>query len=248
MTIYLKIPEKCPYCNTKLITLKENNSEILFCPNEQCNSRLINKLDHFCGKKGLDIKGLSKATLEKLIAWEWVSCFADIYELEKYKIIWMDTVGFGDKSVRAILTAIEESKNTTLEKFIAAIGIPLIGNNVAKEICKHVSTYKEFRKLVDEKFNFYLWNTFGPEKCVSILKYDYTEADKVAEYLNISSPEVITNDLNGLTVCITGSLTHYKNRNELKTEIENKGGHVTGSVSGKTSLLINNDVTYKCKN
>ena len=239
----IQIPSICPYCGGKVEIHKDNDTEMLYCSNPNCTGKLVNKLDHFCGKKGLDIKGLSKATLEKLIAWEWVSCFADIYELEKYKIIWIDTVGFGDKSVRAILTAIEESKNTTLEKFIAAIGIPLIGNNVAKEICKHVSTYKEFRKLVDEKFNFYLWDTFGPEKCVSILKYDYTEADKVAEYLNISSPEVITNDLNGLTVCITGSLTHYKNRNELKTEIENKGGHVTGSVSGKTSLLINNDVT-----
>lgn len=238
--------ETCPICGGEVWLVESDDGvENYVCQNPNCEGKLINRLDHFCGKKGLDIKGLSKATLEKLIAWEWVSCFADIYELSQYKIIWMDTPGFGDRSVKAILTAIENSKTQTLESFISAIGIPLIGRSMAKEICKHVSTYEEFRKLVNEKFNFSQWNSFGPEKCASILNYDYTDADKVVQYLTFSSPEETTNDLNGLTIVITGSLKEYKNRNLLKNEIEKRGGKVAGSVSSNTSYLINNDINSK---
>ena len=69
---FLTIPKVCPYCGYPTKIKKDNDSEVLFCPNEQCESRLVNRLDHFCGKKGLDIKGLSKATLNKFIEWGWV--------------------------------------------------------------------------------------------------------------------------------------------------------------------------------
>ncbi len=233
-------PWICPICGEPLYE-HGTDSIFLVCENPNCDGKLINRLDHFCGKKGLDIKGLSKATLEKLIAWEWVSNFSDIYQLEQYRITWTDIEGFGDKSVRAILTAIEESKNTTLEKFISAIGIPLIGNSVAKEICKHVSTYEEFRRLVDEKFDFSKWDTFGPEKCASIWNYDFTEADNVSKYLTLTYVEQpkVSGDLN---VVITGKLTQYKNRAALQKAIEAIGGKVSSSISSKTNYLINNDI------
>ena len=85
MEIYLKIPEICPYCGTKLIIEENNNTKILICPNNNCEMRLINRLDHFCGKKGLDIKGLSKATLEKLITWGWINNISDLMNLKNYK-------------------------------------------------------------------------------------------------------------------------------------------------------------------
>ena len=240
---YIEQPWLCPICGEPLYE-HGTDSIFLVCENPNCDGKLINRLDHFCGKKGLDIKGLSKATLEKLITWEWVSNFSDIYELEKYKIEWMDTQGFGDKSVRAILAAIEDSKTQTLESFISAIGIPLIGRNMAKEICKHVSSYEEFRKLVDDKYDFSKWDTFGPEKCIAIRKYDFTEADKVAKYITFIQPKVeeTTNFLNGITVVITGKLNNYKNRTALQKEIENHGGKVSSSISGNTSYLINNDI------
>jgi len=240
---YIEQPWLCPICGEPLYE-HGTDSVFLVCENPNCDGKLINRLDHFCGKKGLDIKGLSKATLEKLITWEWVSNFSDIYELEKYKIEWMDTQGFGDKSVRAILAAIKDSKTQTLESFISAIGIPLIGRNMAKEICKHVSSYEEFRKLVDDKYDFSKWDTFGPEKCIAIRKYDFTEADKVAKYITFIQPEIeeTSNSLNGITVVITGKLNNYKNRTALQKEIENRGGKVSSSISGNTSYLINNDI------
>ena len=64
---YINIISNCPYCNSILKIIKNNNTEILICPNNQCNQKLINRLEHFCSNQGLDIKGLSKATFEKLI-------------------------------------------------------------------------------------------------------------------------------------------------------------------------------------
>lgn len=244
--IYINIPTVCPICGapTAIIT-SSDGVENLVCENPSCSGKLINILDHFCGKKGLNIKGLSKATLEKLINWEWVNNFSDIFELYNHANEWIDKPGFGAKSVQNIISAISAAKEVSLEKFIAAIGIPLIGNNVAKEICKHITTYSEFRELIKSKFNFCLWDTFGSEKCLSLWNYDYTEADKVAEYLSFIEPEETSNDLKGLTIVITGTLKEYKNRNLLKDDIEKRGGKVAGSVSSNTDYLINNDVNSK---
>lgn len=242
---YIEQRVYCPICGKPLCE-HGTDSIFLICTNPNCEGKLINRLDHFCGKKGLDIKGLSKATLEKLIDWEWVSNFTDIYKLSQYKTRWINMPGFGNKSVNAILMAIENSKTQTLESFISAIGIPLIGKSVAKEICSHVSTYKEFRELVDKKYNFSTWNTFGPEKCLALQKYDFTEADDVAKYINFIKPdveEIKSKSLNEITVVITGKLNHYKNRATLQKEIEDRGGRVTGSVTSKTNYLINNDNT-----
>lgn len=237
--------EYCPVCHGDVtIQTSADGVENYICLNPLCEGKLINRLDHYCGKKGLDIKGLSEATLEKLVNLGWLKNLKDIYSLENYRDEWIKQPGFGAKSVDKILAAINESKNTSAEAFISAIGIPLIGKNVAKEICKHVSSYEEFRKLVDEKFDFSKWDTFGPEKCIAIRKYDFTEADKVAKYITFIQPEVeeITNSLNGLTVVITGKLHNYKNRSALQKDIEKHGGKVSSSISGNTSYLINNDI------
>ena len=242
----IEIPQTCPICGeATAISISNDGVENLICSNSNCAGKLINKLDHFCGKKGLDIKGLSKATLEKLIDWGWINNFIDLYNLKNYKNQWITKPGFGAKSVNNILSAIESSKKVDLQKFISAIGIPLVGENVSKEICKHIDSYSEFRELIKSNFDFSKWEGFGPEKTAELLKYDYEAADNLSKMMNFKQKENAegSNSLDGLTVCITGSLTHYKNRNELKIEIENRGGHVTGSVSGKTSLLINNDVT-----
>ena len=247
--IPIDIPETCPICGAPTaITKSADGVENLICTNPNCDGKLINRLDHFCGKKGLDIKGLSKATLEKLIEWGWVNNFSDIFELYTHQAEWENIQGFGAKSVQRILGAIEQAKTQPLQNFLTAIGIPLIGANVVKEICKYVKTYSEFRKLVDSHFNFMKWDTFGPEKCDSILKFDYTEADDVANYITFIEQEQpqITTDLN---VVITGKLTQYKNRSALQKDIEAIGGKVSSSVSSKTSYLINNDIdSHSTKN
>ena len=245
---YFEIPKICPYCGHPTEIRKDNDSEVLYCTNEQCESRLVNRLDHFCGKNGLDIKGLSKATLSKFIEWGWVGSIEDLYYIsEKYRSDFLLKPGFGNKSVAKILNAIENSKHTTFDAFISAIGIPLIGRTAAKDLTNYFETYEDFRNAVnDENYHFYDLDNFGEEMNNSIKNFNYAEADRISKLLFIETPVVnknqINNNLAGKTIVITGKLTTFKNRAELKAVIESHGGKVSDSISGKTDLLINNNV------
>lgn len=246
--IYFQIPSKCPFCKQTLIIEKENNSEILFCINPLCDGKLLNKLDHFCGKKGLDIKGISKATLEKLIDQSWVSCYADIFSLKNHYKEWIKMPGFGTLSVGKILKSIEECRTTTLAQFIAAISIPLIGASAAKDIANYFDNdYKAFRAAVDNPdFYFSSIPNFGIEMHKSIKQFNYEESDTIAELLTIEKPKKVesisNNKLQDKVIVITGKLTLFKNRNELKNIIIQNGGKVSESVTAKTDILINNDI------
>jgi len=240
MKQYFEIPEICPICGGNTEIRKDNDSEMLYCINPHCEGKLINHLDHFCGKNGLDIKGLSTATLEKLIDWGWVSNYIDIYKLENYSNEWKNKAGFGEKSVERILSALELSKNTTLNKVIAAAGIPLIGPGVAKMLSEIYHTWIEFRNEKD----FEYIDGIGPEMNNSLLNFNYTEIEQVIPYLNIENDKIEKkNKLENLTFCITGKVHTVKNRDELKAIIENNGGKVVGSMSSKVNYLINNDNT-----
>ena len=244
-------PAVCPVCGGAT-ELKVSDEGIinLVCANPDCEGKLINKLDHFCGKKGLDIKGLSKATLEKVIEWGWVTSCKDLFYLFKHTDEWVKKPGFGQKSVTKICDAIDASRKTETWRFISALGIPLIGSTYAKEICKKLTTWEEFREKVNSGFNFTTWNGFGPEMHASLVRFDYKEADWLFEYVmeleNTMQAQPGDSDgnkqtLQGMTVVITGKLTQFKNRSEMQSAIEQAGGKVGSSVTGNTKILVNND-------
>ena len=244
--IYLEIPNKCPICNgdTKIIT-SDNGVENLICINPQCEGKLINVLDHFCGKKGLDIKGLSEKTLEKLIDWEWVNDITDIPKLKEHRSEWINKPGFGQASVDKILKAIDDRlAEAPLHAFISGLGIPLIGSRVSKQICEKVETWKEFRDLIHEDFDFTEWNGFGYEMNRALHEFDYTQADAIVDYITFKPEEHQDKSvkLDSYTFVITGKLQNFKNRQELIDVIEAAGGKVATSVSSKTNYLINNDI------
>lgn len=244
----MEIPDICPVCGGRTEIKKDNDTEFLYCSNPDCEGKLINKLDHFCSKKGLDIKGLSKATLEKLLEWGYVNNITDIFTLYIWAIKWVNKPGFGHKSVEKILDNINASKtDCEPDKFIAALGIPLVGTTVSKEIIKHFKTYENFRNSVNANFDFTTIKGFGPEIHKAIVSFDYTEADNIVEkFLTFKNENGIiiseNNKAKDLNFVITGSLTQYKNRDELKMVIEQQGGKVVGSVSKNTHYLINNDI------
>ena len=246
--IFLEIPNKCPYCGKKTkIIISETGVENLYCDNPLCEGKLINRLEHFCGKKGLDIKGLSKATFQKLIDWEWLENLEGVFNLNQYKNEWIKKPGFGVASVDKILKSIEEHRHATLEAFISAIGIPLIGQTAAKDLSNYFKTYEDFRNAVkDESYHFYDLDNFGIEMDNSIKNFDYTEADEIFKILSVDNQIInnskVNNNLLGKNIVITGKLTKFKNRNELKNIIEQCGGKVIGSISSKTDILINNDI------
>ena len=241
--LLLDIPNKCPICGGEVIVKKDNESEFLMCDNLQCSGKLINIVDHYCSKKGLEIKGLSKATLEKLVDWGWINNITDLYTLKNYREEWIKKAGFGVKSVDKILDAIESSKYCTLEAFISALGIPLIGRAVAKELCNYIYSYEDLREKIDSGFDFTSIHGFGEAMHNAIVNFNYDNADKIISLLTITtSAQSIpqTKEAINVTVCITGKLINYKSRDLLKSEIEARGGKVTSSVTAKTDYLIAN--------
>lgn len=240
--------ERCPICGGDVAYITSDDGVInAYCDNPLCEGKLINRLEHFCGKKGLDIKGLSKATFQKLIDWEWLENLEGVFNLKQYRNEWIKKPGFGIASVDKILKSIEEHRHTTLDAFISAIGIPLIGRTAAKDLTNYFETYEDFRDAVmDDTYNFFILDNFGEEMNNSIKNFNYAEADRISKLLIFETPVVnnvqINNSLTGKTIVITGKLTTFKNRAELKAVIESHGGKVSDSISGKTDLLINNDV------
>lgn len=254
ITVSIKVPEKCPMCGTTLeIKTSDSGVKTLVCPDEKCPCRLINQLDHFCGKKGLDIKGLSKATLEKLIDWGWIESKIDIFHLDKYESEWVKKPGFGVKSVNKILVAIAAARFTTLSAFISSLGIPLVGSTVSKLLEKKCLTYEQFRDdVLNDTFSFANWDGIGVEINKALKTYDYNEADLIAAELkfdyNCIPEEGEFPSFAGKRYAITGNI--LMGRNQLIDYIERHGGTVTSSVSKKTDYLIANqpENTSKYKN
>lgn len=241
----IKYPKFCPYCG-ELTSIHVSDSGVrqLFCDNEKCNSRLTNRINYFCSKKGLDIKGLSEKTIEKLIQLKWLQTIEDLYSLKNFRKDWINLSGFGVASVDKILEAIEGSKRTDLYKFISALGIPLVGVTIAKEICKYYSTWEDFRAAVGSKWSDL--EGFGSEIEKAIQNFDYAEADRIAKMFNFKQEESLNTNkqgspARGLSFVVTGKLKEYKNRAELQSYIESIGGKISSSVSSKTNYLINND-------
>jgi DNA ligase (NAD+) len=243
---YFEYPYICPICGSGTVLKQDNDSAFICCDNDACEGKLINRLDHFCGKKGLDIKGLSKATLEKLIEWKWVSDYIDIFELDWAKPLWIKKPGFGEKSVSKLLTSIDAGRFCELHQFISALGIPLIGQTAAKELANYFKTWEAFIEAIENNnFKFYDLPGFGIEMHYSLKNFDYKEAKYIYyNYLYIKEiKEQTSNDiLKNKIFCITGTVHKWANRDEVKAFIESFGGKVTSSVSKNTDYLLNNDI------
>ena len=235
----------CPICGsaTKIIT-SDSGVKVLYCNNEECKGKLAQRIDHFCGKKGLDIKGLSRKTIEKLIDWDWINELGDIFKLEQYKTEWISKEGFGEASVGKILLSIDAARSgAKMENFLSAIGIPLVGRTIAKEIVKYYPTWREFREAVGGDWTEF--EGFGPEINKAINSFDYWEVDKIAELLDFAQPEIQNEESQAAAIkdkvfCVTGKVSQFKNRDELKADIEKNGGKLSSSVSSKTDYLITN--------
>ena len=246
---YIDIPAKCPVCGSDTYI----KDDFLYCSNPNCDGKFINQLVHFCGKKGLDIKGLSEATLQKLVDWGWINNYQELFSLSNFRDEWIKKPGFGQKSVDKLLSTIEEARHCELWQFISALSIPLIGSTYAKEIAKKCKDWFSFREYVEKNYDFTAWDRFGYEMNDSLHRFNYSQADDLAyKILDIHNslwvdPQAITptikfSEVNGKTFVITGAVRQFQNRDEVKAAIETHGGKVTASVSKNTDYLINNDI------
>lgn len=258
----LSIPQKCPYCGEPTIVVKENDSEVLMCLNAQCHGKLLGELCAFVGKKAHDIKGLSEATLSLMIHTRMVHSPIDLYHLEDKRKELTYFPKMGSKKVDNILKAIEESRNTTLEKFIVGLNIPLIGSRAAKDIAKHEEIRTKEAKLVKpintfivdaaENYDFTHIEGLGIERNNSIHNYFKENYDYVCAMasqfkfpeMNLETENISTStSLEGKKFCITGKLQKFANRDALVADIEAKGGKVVSGVTKATDYLITNDKT-----
>ena len=244
-------PDECPVCGGITKIVKENDSKVLMCDNPNCKGKLLGKLTNFVSKNAANIDGLSEQTLEKLIELGWLNSFQDIYRLSEHKKEMSKLDGFGKRSVEKLLDAIEKSRSITLDRFIYALCIPLIGRSASKDISKACANgdVQQFITIMslEGEYAFIGLNGFGKEMCKSIVHWWVDNKHMFYELINEFTFEKVEEkssgvDLSGKTFVITGSLTHYKNRDELVSVIEQLGGKVSGSVSAKTSYLLNNDI------
>lgn len=244
----ITIPQKCPVCGMPTEVRKEIDTKTLVCPNPDCEAKKIKSFTLLVSRDALNIDGLSEATLEKFIAKGFIHSFADIFRLNRFEDEITQMEGFGAKSFQNLMDALEQAKNTTLPRYLYAIGIAGIGVANAKVLCKAFDNdFEKIKSATREEFANV--DGIGEVLADGIVSYFSDEkkaqnAQELYEQLHIEKPEQNDNEQTfaGMTFVITGNVYHYANRNEVKEVIEQRGGKVAGSVSSKTNYLINNDV------
>ncbi|MCB7341230.1 MULTISPECIES: NAD-dependent DNA ligase LigA [Blautia] len=244
----LEIPHICPVCGEEARVIQENEVESLYCMNPDCVAKKIKAFTLFVSRDAMNIDGLSEATLEKFIAKGFIHDFGDVFEIAKHREEIVTMEGFGEKSYDNLIVSIDKAKETTLAKVIYSLGISNIGLSNARVICRHFDDDLDKIRTAEEE-EISAIDGIGPVIAKSLTKYfkdpeNNRKLDHLLGYLHINKEEVSENQtLAGMNFVITGSLEHFSNRGEAKKLIESLGGKVTGTVTGKTNYLINNDTT-----
>ena len=244
-------PSTCPICGGKTEIVKDNDTEVLMCSNSNCKGKLLGKLSAFVSRNKMNIDGLSEETLSKFIARGWLTCFSDIYKLKDYYIHMINMSGFGRKSIDKLIDSIEKSRSVELNRFIAALSIPGVGDSTAKDISKHCEyDFDTFVLKLIDKYNWSVIDGIGEKTSQQINEWiddsgnreDFRKLLQTIIPVNLNTNNNTDQNLAGKNFVVTGDVTQFKNRKELQKFIESKGGKVTGSVTSKTNWLINNDV------
>ncbi len=245
----LEIPDTCPVCGGRTEIRAVNEVQSLYCTNENCAAKRIKSFTLFVSRDAMNIDGLSEATLEKLIDRGFVKEFADLFHLDRYREEIAGMEGFGEKSCQNLLDSIEQARNTTLPRVVYGLGIANIGVANAKMLCRYFDHDLERMRSADVE-TLSAIDGVGEVIASAFAEYMRNEEncarmDRLMAELHVEIPRVEegSQTLTGMSFVITGSLIHFAGRNDLKEIIEQKGGKVTGSVTGKTTCLINNDIT-----
>ena len=242
-------PTVCPECGHPTYIDRSGKSEILMCSNDDCPAVLLGKWETFVSKKGMDIDGLSEATLKIFLKRGYLTnMFESIYHLSDYKTEMYKLPGFGKKSVDKLLAAIEASREVDLIHFLTAFSITNVGPSQAKVLSNYFKSFDKFKEALDNQFDFTVIPGFGSITSAQINNWwvnNHMQMLDVAEQVRFKSDNFMNkpegnNTLAGMTFVITGMLKHYS-RKDLQTKIESLGGKCAGSVSKNTSYLINND-------
>lgn len=240
-------PEKCPVCGGDTEIRQERGVKTLHCTNEECPARRIEAFAHFVSRDALNVEGLSKATLEKLIDGGIIREFADIFTLDRHRERIEEFYGFGEKSFDNLLAAAAKASRTTPARLLYGLGIPGIGAANGKLIARTCrNSWEKIENITFDELTAV--DGIGDVMARAFRSYfdDENNRAMVSRLLDVIDLDESFEDrsggmLEGKTFVITGSLKHFENRSALKAEIEKAGGKTSGSVSGRTDYLINND-------
>ena len=244
-----KLPMICPCCGEPLnMKASSGGTMFLFCENQHCTARLVQKFAHFCEKTRMNIEGLSEITLEKFIGHGWIHHFGDLYDLEKHKDEIINTDGFGEKSYIRLHNAIEKSRKCTLDKFIAALGIPMVGRHAGRILNEYFKgDWTAFEKAIAEGFDFTNLSDFGEIMNKNIYTW-YSDEDEAKlwrpllnkiEFIKENYTMNVNNNtvFSGKIIVATGKLENYT-RDEIQSKILSLGAKPASSVTKKTDYLI----------
>ena len=243
------IPKICPVCGGGTEIRDMSGIKTLYCTNPDCQAKKIKSFTLFVSRDALNIDGLSEATLEKFISAGFIHEYSDMFHRDRHREAIVEMDGFGEKSYENLVAAARRASVTTLPRVIYGLGIAGIGLANAKMLCRHFhSDFETMRRASAEELTEVdgiggvlaeAWTAFfASEKNNGIV-------DRLLAELTIETEpeEEGAKPFEGMTFVITGSVEHFANRKELQALIESKGGKATGSVTGKTTYLINNDTT-----
>ncbi|HOW23624.1 MAG TPA: NAD-dependent DNA ligase LigA [Sedimentibacter sp.] len=245
----IEVPKYCPVCGGQTVIKSDNDIKTLHCINDECLAKQIKSFTHFVSRDALNIRGLSEATIEKLIAKGLVKELADIFHLEKHKDIITKMEGFGEKSFNNLVSSVNKARKTTAARLLYSFGIANIGLSNAKLISRKFgddwekiqkATYEDLIQIGgigDVMANNYV-KFFSDEKNRAIVA-DVLKEVEIEASSKTASEQIFKNHV----FVITGTVEHFKNRDELKAVIEERGGKVASSVTSKTTYLINNDIS-----
>ena len=249
----LVIPDSCPVCGaaTEIRISEVSGTRTLRCTNDACPAKKLKKFTRFVSKPGMDIDGISEATLSRFINEGWIHTNADIFRLTEHRDEIALLEGFGEKSADNIMASLAKARTVQDTKLLYALNIPLVGQDVAKRLLSAMPLEQlvKLAKETEDETIFSSVQGIGPEKSLAFVNWFRNEENCRAYEDLLSMIEITATETapsgsrcDGLVFVVTGDVHHYKNRNELKAYIESQGGKVTGSVSKSTSYLINNDL------
>jgi len=234
------MPKKCPHCGTEVV--KPKGEVALYCPNKNCFAIELRKLSHFASKKAFNIDGFGPNKIKQLANKGLLLSFSDIFKLKKDDLKLLER--FGEKSADNLIVAIKKSKDVALGKFIFAMGIRHVGEEMALDLGKQLNSINRFKNISREELEAI--NGIGPKVAESIYEYFHNKEDlkliddllKAGVKIKSESNKTETaEELAGLSFVLTGTLQHLS-RDKAKEKIRALGGSISSSISQNTSYLI----------
>ena len=235
---------------TKIAVSEASGNRTLRCTNPECPAKQLKKFARFVSKAGMDIDGISEATLSRFVNEGWISRYGDIYRLREHAVEIAQLDGFGEKSSANLMASLDKASAVSDQKLLFALNIPLVGADVAKKLLGRYPLSELIRIAAESEDEtvFSAIDGIGPEKSRAFVSWIRDERNRrdledLLTEVKVEASEVKAsgNRCDQLTFVVTGDVHHYPNRNALKAYIESQGGKVTGSVSRSTDFLINND-------